>query len=157
ARGGALPQRQPLRRRGAGLGRTPWAHQPAQPQGRHHRVRGGGGPHDRLRPMTMGLRERVKLFLKGMAMGAADTVPGVSGGTIAFVSGIYEELLRSIRSIGPDTLSTLRRQGLAAAWRQVNGGFLLTLVAGIVTSVLLLVRPITWALDHHPVLIWSFF
>jgi len=107
--------------------------------------------------MTINVRERVKLFMKGMAMGAADTVPGVSGGTIAFISGIYEELLRSIRSIGPDTLATLRRQGPAAAWRQVNGGFLLTLVAGIVTSVLLLVRPITWALDHHPVLIWSFF
>jgi len=105
----------------------------------------------------MNLRDRIKLFLKGMAMGAADTVPGVSGGTIAFISGIYQELLDSIRSIGPDTLVVLRKQGLAAAWRQINGDFLLTLVAGIATSILLLVRPITWALKNEPVLLWSFF
>ena len=105
----------------------------------------------------MNLRERVKLFLKGMAMGAADVVPGVSGGTIAFISGIYEELLSSIKAIGPDTISVLRRQGLVNAWRQFNGDFLITLLAGIITSVLLLVRPITWALEHQPVLIWSFF
>lgn len=105
----------------------------------------------------MALRDRITLFLKGMAMGAADTVPGVSGGTIAFISGIYEELLSSIRAIGPDTWVVLRREGVAAAWRQVNGNFLLTLVAGIATSILLLVRPITWALEHEPVLLWSFF
>lgn len=105
----------------------------------------------------MRLAERITLYLKGMAMGAADVVPGVSGGTIAFISGIYEELLASIRSIGPDTLRVLRKEGLVAAWRQVNGDFLATLIAGIGTSILLLVRPITWALHHHPVLIWGFF
>ncbi len=105
----------------------------------------------------MALRSRVLLFLKGMAMGAADVVPGVSGGTIAFISGIYEELLSSIKSVGPQTLVTLRKEGIAAAWKQVNGDFLATLLAGIFTSILLLVRPITWALHHHPVLIWSFF
>lgn len=105
----------------------------------------------------LNLRERVKLFLKGMAMGAADVVPGVSGGTIAFISGIYEELLRSVRGIGPDTIKALRQQGLKGAWRQVNGDFLATLVAGIGTSIVLLVRPITWALKEHPVLIWAFF
>lgn len=105
----------------------------------------------------MDVRKRTVLFLKGMAMGAADVVPGVSGGTIAFITGIYEELLRSIKSVGPQTLVTLRKEGLAATWKQVNGDFLATLLAGIVTSVLLLVRPITWALDHHPILIWSFF
>ncbi len=105
----------------------------------------------------LNLRERVKLFLKGMAMGAADVVPGVSGGTIAFISGIYEELLRSIKGIGPDTLAALRRSGIKGAWRQANGDFLATLIAGIGTSILLLVRPITWALKEHPVLIWGFF
>lgn len=105
----------------------------------------------------MGLRERVKLFLKGMAMGAADVVPGVSGGTIAFISGIYEELLSSIKAFGPDTFMVLKKQGLLAAWRQFNGNFLATLLAGIFTSILLLVRPITWALENEPVLIWSFF
>lgn len=105
----------------------------------------------------MDLRARITLYLKGMAMGAADVVPGVSGGTIAFISGIYEELLASIKALGPDTLTVLRKQGIKAAWEQVNGNFLITLLAGIATSVLLLVRPITWALKHQPVLIWSFF
>lgn len=90
-------------------------------------------------------------------MGAADVVPGVSGGTIAFISGIYEELLSSIKSIGPGTIKVLRERGLGAAWRQINGWFLVTLLAGIATSILLFVRPITWALEHQPVLIWSFF
>jgi putative membrane protein len=107
--------------------------------------------------MTRRVRQRVVLYLKGMAMGAADVVPGVSGGTIAFISGIYEELLASIRSFGPETLRVLRTQGVRAAWLQVNGTFLVTLLAGIATSIVLLVRPITWALEHHPVLIWSFF
>lgn len=105
----------------------------------------------------MNVRERSKLFLKGMAMGAADVVPGVSGGTIAFITGIYEELLRSLKALGPDTLQVLRKEGIKAAWQQINGDFLATLLAGIVTSILLLVRPITWAIAHHPVLIWSFF
>lgn len=105
----------------------------------------------------MTIVQRIKLFLKGMAMGAADVVPGVSGGTIAFISGIYEELLSSIKALGPDTLVTLRKEGIAAAWRQINGNFLITLLSGIGTSVLLLVRPITWAIAHKPVLIWSFF
>lgn len=105
----------------------------------------------------MTLTERIKLFLKGMAMGAADTVPGVSGGTIAFISGIYEELLDSIRAVGPDTIVALRKEGIAGAWKQVNGSFLATLLAGIATSILLLVRPITWALEHEAVLLWSFF
>ncbi|MCB0771095.1 MAG: DUF368 domain-containing protein, partial [Flavobacteriales bacterium] len=76
---------------------------------------------------------------------------------IAFISGIYEELLASIKSIGPETLVVLRKDGFKAAWKQINGDFLATLFAGIVCSVLLLVRPITWALEHQPVLIWSFF
>ena len=105
----------------------------------------------------MTIVQRIKLFLKGMAMGAADVVPGVSGGTIAFISGIYEELLSSIKALGPETVVTLRRDGIAAAWHQINGNFLITLLAGIGTSVLLLVRPITWAIAHKPVLIWSFF
>lgn len=105
----------------------------------------------------MQTKQRIILFLKGMSMGAADTVPGVSGGTIAFISGIYPELIRSIQAVGPDTLRVLRKDGLAAAWRQVNGSFLLTLVMGIATSILLLVRPITWALKNEPVLLWSFF
>ena len=109
--------------------------------------------------MRLGMENatRLKLFLKGMAMGAADVVPGVSGGTIAFISGIYEELLASIKAVGPDTLTALRKGGIKGAWEQVNGNFLLPLFLGIGTSIVLLVRPITWALHHEPVLIWGFF
>jgi len=90
-------------------------------------------------------------------MGAADVVPGVSGGTIAFISGIYEELISSIRAIGPDTLKALKTDGLLGAWKQANGSFLITLFAGILTSVIIMVRPITHLLDNQPVLIWAFF
>lgn len=107
--------------------------------------------------MKRGLKENAILFFKGMGMGAADVVPGVSGGTIAFISGIYEELIGSIKSAGPETLKALKEDGIMGAWKQVNGAFLAVLLAGIATSVLILVRPITWLLDNQPVLIWSFF
>ena len=70
-----------------------------------------------------GLRAYFVLFLKGMAMGAADVVPGVSGGTIAFISGIYEELLRSIRACTPLALVSLFRDGPKVFWRRINGTF----------------------------------
>lgn len=95
--------------------------------------------------------------LKGMAMGAADVVPGVSGGTIAFISGIYEELINSINSVNLSLLTTLRKQGIAAAWKQMNGNFLLALLLGIAISVLSLAKGIGWLLENKPVLLWSFF
>jgi putative membrane protein len=107
--------------------------------------------------MPRNLKENILLYLKGMGMGAADVVPGVSGGTIAFISGIYEELLASIKAVGPDTVKALKSEGVAGAWKQVNGAFLLPVLLGIGSSVILLVRPITWLLDNKPVLIWSFF
>ncbi|QBA64594.1 DUF368 domain-containing protein [Muriicola soli] len=95
--------------------------------------------------------------LKGMAMGAADVVPGVSGGTIAFISGIYEELITSINQIGPAVLKTLPKQGIVATWKEVNGNFLLSLFLGIAISVITLARLISWLLINEPVLLWSFF
>lgn len=92
-----------------------------------------------------------------MAMGAADVVPGVSGGTIAFISGIYEELITSINNIRPALLGIWRRQGFRAFWQALNGNFLLALVLGIGTSVLSLAKGISWLLTEEPVLIWSFF
>ena len=103
------------------------------------------------------------VMLKGIAMGAADVVPGVSGGTIAFITGIYEELLASLRTMTPKTLMLLWRpnaegqQGFAALWRAVNGNFLLALGSGIVFSLLSLARLISYALVAYPVLVWSFF
>ncbi len=90
-------------------------------------------------------------------MGAADVVPGVSGGTIAFISGIYEELITSINQVGPAVIRTLPREGFLAAWRQVDGKFLLALFLGIALSVITLAKLISWLLVNEPVLLWSFF
>ncbi|MBC2839199.1 DUF368 domain-containing protein [Robiginitalea sp. SC105] len=97
------------------------------------------------------------ILVKGMAMGAADVVPGVSGGTIAFISGIYEELITSIDQIRPSLLRIWSKQGFAAFWKALNGSFLLALFAGIVISVFSLSRLLSWLLTEHPVLLWAFF
>lgn len=97
------------------------------------------------------------ISLKGMAMGAADVVPGVSGGTIAFISGIYEELLTSISSVNMTTLKLLKKQGIKAAWKAVNGNFLAALLIGIFISILSLAKLISWLLEFKPILVWSFF
>jgi putative membrane protein len=107
--------------------------------------------------MQRRLLDYVVITLKGIAMGAADVVPGVSGGTIAFISGIYEELITSINNINLSLLKTLKANGLAAAWKQLNGNFLLALVIGIAISLLSLAKGIEWLLHHQPVLLWSFF
>lgn len=97
------------------------------------------------------------ILLKGIAMGAADVVPGVSGGTIAFISGIYEELLSSISSINIANLKLLKKEGFKAAWKAVNGNFLLALLSGIFISIISLAKLISWLLENKPILIWSFF
>jgi putative membrane protein len=107
--------------------------------------------------MGRNLKEYVVIGLKGMAMGAADVVPGVSGGTIAFISGIYEELLESISNINFKLLKTLKSAGIKAAWKQVNGSFLLALFIGIFISIISLAKTIKWLLENEPVLLWSFF
>lgn len=107
--------------------------------------------------MKRTIKDYCVVGFKGMAMGAADIVPGVSGGTIAFISGIYEELLTSISSINLDALKTLKNHGFLAAWRQINGNFLLSLFLGILLSVLTLAKVISWLLEAHPILLWSFF
>lgn len=96
-------------------------------------------------------------FLKGIAMGAADVVPGVSGGTIAFITGVYDTLLESIRRINPSLLRLWKQEGFAAAFRHINGGFLIALFGGIFTSILTLAKLISWLLVTHPIPIWSFF
>ena len=90
-------------------------------------------------------------------MGAADVVPGVSGGTIAFITGIYDQLLSSINAISLDTLKVLRKDGFKAAWNKINGSFLIALVAGIGLSVLSLARLLKTLLETHPSFIWGFF
>ncbi|MFY0712821.1 DUF368 domain-containing protein [Seonamhaeicola sp. NFXS20] len=97
------------------------------------------------------------ISLKGLAMGAADVVPGVSGGTIAFISGIYEELITSLNNISFSLFKTLKNNGLKSTWKQLNGNFLLALFIGIGISVLSLAKGLEWAIHNHPILIWSFF
>jgi putative membrane protein len=107
--------------------------------------------------MGRSFKEYLVIGLKGMAMGAADVVPGVSGGTIAFISGIYEELLVAISNVNLKLLKTLKSKGVKAAWQQVNGSFLLSLFSGIFISILSLAKTIKWLLENEPVLLWSFF
>jgi len=97
------------------------------------------------------------ITLKGVAMGAADVVPGVSGGTIAFISGIYEELITSINNIDLSLIKVLRRKGFNTFWKTLNGNFLLSVFLGIFISVFSLAKLISWLMVNQPILLWSFF
>ena len=107
--------------------------------------------------MKRNLKDYGLLVLKGMGMGAADVVPGVSGGTIAFIVGIYEELIDSIKSINGASLKLLFTGKIAAFWKAINANFLLSIIAGIGISIFSLAKIITWLLTDHPILVWSFF
>ena len=105
-------------------------------------------------PPLMG---RLVLFLKGMAMGAADVVPGVSGGTIAFITGIYDELLNSIRSANVKALQLLLKGRFAELSAHMNIPFLLALGSGIALSLLSLSKLVLYLMEHQPIMLWSFF
>ena len=90
-------------------------------------------------------------------MGVADVIPGVSGGTIAFISGIYEELIGSIKSIDGDAFKLLLRFQIQEFWKSINANFLIAVLAGVVTSLLSLAKLMTYLLEHHPIPVWSFF
>ena len=97
------------------------------------------------------------ISLKGLAMGAADAVPGVSGGTIAFISGIYEELIATISNVNISLFKTLFKKGFKSFWEQLNGNFLLALLSGIIVSFVSFMRLAKYLIENEPVLIWSFF
>jgi putative membrane protein len=103
------------------------------------------------------LGQYILLFSKGLAMGAADVVPGVSGGTIAFVSGIYAELINTIKSLNIQALKTLKSEGIGAAWKHINGNFLVVLLGGILTSLFSLAVVMQYLLAEYPLPVWSFF
>ncbi|WP_373059069.1 DUF368 domain-containing protein [Zunongwangia sp. H14] len=107
--------------------------------------------------MQRSFKDYFTITLKGIAMGAADVVPGVSGGTIAFISGIYEELIATIGGVNVALLKVWKTEGFAAMWKQLNGSFLVALLSGILISVFTLMRLTNYLLETHPVLIWSFF
>ncbi|ULC60674.1 DUF368 domain-containing protein [Flaviramulus sp. BrNp1-15] len=97
------------------------------------------------------------ISFKGLAMGAADAVPGVSGGTIAFISGIYEELINTISNVSPSLFKTLFNKGFKTFWEQLNGNFILALLSGIIISFVSFMKLAKYLLEYHPILIWSFF
>jgi putative membrane protein len=103
------------------------------------------------------IKDYMLISLKGIAMGAADVVPGVSGGTIAFITGIYEELINSIKSISPVNLKLILKGKFKEFWKEINGNFLLSLVTGIFISILSLARVLKYLLESYPILVWSFF
>jgi len=102
-------------------------------------------------------QNRLGLFFKGMAMGAADVVPGVSGGTVAFITGIYEELINSLTAFNLQAVKLLLSGNIKAVWQHVNATFLLVLFGGILTSIFSLSKFISWALSNHPKLVWAYF
>lgn len=102
-------------------------------------------------------RQYLTITAKGLAMGAADAVPGVSGGTIAFISGIYEELISTISNVNLSLFSTLKNQGLNAFWKQLNGNFIIALLIGIAISFVTFMQLAKFLIENHPVFIWSFF
>ena len=103
------------------------------------------------------IKDFVLLAVKGMAMGAADVVPGVSGGTIALITGIYNELLHSLKNLGPDALVVLFKEGIPACWKHVNGNFLLAVFGGIIISIKTFAAIVGYCLEHYPLLVWGFF
>ena len=107
--------------------------------------------------MQRRILDYIIISLKGIAMGAADAVPGVSGGTIAFISGIYEELINTISGVNLSLLFTLRKKGITAFWKQLNGNFLVALLTGIIISFVSFMRLAKYLIEQKPVLIWSFF
>ncbi|MBT8196451.1 MAG: DUF368 domain-containing protein [Bacteroidia bacterium] len=107
--------------------------------------------------MQRSLYDYGKITLKGLAMGAADIVPGVSGGTIAFITNIYEELLDSLKSIDHNALKVLFKEGIPTFWKHINGNFLAALFLGVGISLLSLAKIIKFLLAAYPELLWAFF
>ncbi|MEI5639385.1 MULTISPECIES: DUF368 domain-containing protein [unclassified Pseudoalteromonas] len=102
-------------------------------------------------------RDYLWMFLKGAGMGAADVVPGVSGGTIAFITGIYARFLAAIKSVDLEALRLLKQQGVKATWQHIDGNFLTAVFSGLIVSAASLAKVITYLLANYQLLVWSFF
>ncbi len=107
--------------------------------------------------MKSSIRNYILVFLKGMAMGLADIVPGISGGTVAFISGIYEDLISSISSFDFTLFKHLKKNGIKAVWKKINGNFLLSVSLGIFSSLIIFSNLIYWMIKTNPILVDSFF
>lgn len=104
-----------------------------------------------------GFIKNIIVAVKGACMGAADVIPGVSGGTIAFIMGIYDDFVGSLASINAEAMKLLFTGKLKAFWKHINGSFLLSLVIGIGFSVVALAGLMQYLLEWHPIQTWSFF
>lgn len=107
--------------------------------------------------MNRTFKDYFTLAIKGIGMGAADVVPGVSGGTIAFITGIYEELIDSIKSININAIKLIFTGKFAEFWKAINGSFLISVFIGIGISIFSLAKGLEFLLNHYPILVWSFF
>lgn len=103
------------------------------------------------------IKDYLFILLKGLCMGAADVVPGVSGGTIAFITGIYDEWLSSLKRCTPAVLLMLKRDGIVKTWQYINGNFLVALFGGILISLKTFAAIVLMAMDNYPILVWAFF
>lgn len=103
------------------------------------------------------ITDYIMVAVKGACMGAADVIPGVSGGTIAFITGIYDQLIESINSINGTALKLFFSGKLKEFWKHINGSFLVSLFCGILVSVLSLAGLMQYLLEHHPIQTWAFF
>ena len=103
------------------------------------------------------LKDYLLISAKGACMGAADVIPGVSGGTIAFIMGIYDEFVGSIAKVDSEAVKLLFKGKLREFWKHINGNFLLSLVAGIGASVVVLAGIMQMLLSDHPIQTWAFF
>lgn len=99
----------------------------------------------------------IMVAVKGACMGAADVIPGVSGGTIAFITGIYDNLLSSINAIDATAVKLFFTGKFKEFWKHINGSFLVSLFCGILISVLTLAGLMQYLLEHHPIQTWAFF
>ena len=103
------------------------------------------------------IKDYIMVAVKGACMGAADVIPGVSGGTIAFITGIYDQLLASINAIDKTAVKLFFTGKFKEFWKHVNGGFLVSLFCGILFSVLTLAGLMQYLLENHPIQTWAFF
>ncbi len=103
------------------------------------------------------MKDTVITMIKGMAMGTAEVIPGVSGGTIAFITGIYEKLLNTIKAFGPGLLPVFKASGVKGVWSEINGPFLVRLLGGMVLGVVFGVFAISYLLENYPPAVWAFF
>lgn len=99
----------------------------------------------------------ILIVLKGMAMGMAEIIPGVSGGTIAFVTGIYERFINCIKAFSPALFGVWRKEGFGAVWKAIDGNFLVFLLGGMGVGIVVGTFGITYLLEHYPIPLWAFF